>query len=445
MIKWTKEYVKELENLTEKGLSDIKIAEDLLNKFNVRFTAMSVKRKRHKLNLFKKGNAIINNSAFYIKVSNKKKGLGFCPAYMPLKIVKKNNIKNGNILILQKNNQFFFSKIAKIIRNDRPNDYYNFYVPYKLIGSTRFNTEVIKYIGKLDDFEKNYPLISKNSIELLTLLDNKINEKIQICLHPFDNNKILINNGRASVPIELPRKIELSEQLFQCLGFFQGEGSKGHYRRVEITNTDSNLLNLFITFFRNALGIKKVQWRARVGYTKQNKDEILEKSLIEYWGEKVSIPAKNFVKSYWLQGNPDAPKGGVQLYLPSSSLREVWFNLLRLSHKLVLEDKNYAKWFLQGVLAADGCPIFSNGKLRNVMIRIENGDEGQLYHSALKRLGIYSTLSIKQRAITIHRFSEIVKVQLFDLFKLHEERREKFISGLKTRNFQIKIIGGKQM
>lgn len=434
MIKWTKGYVKELEELTEKSISDIKIAQELVKKFNVRFTSMSIKRKRHKLNLFKKVKAVINDSAFYIKVSKKKSGLGFCPAYMPLEIIKIHNIENNDTLILQKNDAIFFSKIIREVRNDRPNDYYNFYIPYKLVSSTRFNTEIIKYIGKLDDFKNNCVLISENNIDVLALLEDKINEKIQVCLHPFNKNKVFVSSGKTSVPIELQRKIKLSEKLLQCLGFFQGEGTKGNPKRIEIVNTDSDLLNLFIDCLKNSLNIKTDQWRARVTYTQKSKNSLLETELKRYWSKKLNIPADNFVKTKWFNGTPDALNGAVQLYFSSYPLREVWINLLRLSHNIILSDKNYAKWFLQGVLAADGCPIFSREKLHGVTVRIENQYEGELYQSAFRAVGISANLSTKHRRVSFYGSNQLQKVSELELFMLHKERNERFKQGLLSRN-----------
>lgn len=445
MIKWTKGCIKELGKLSKEGLSDSLIAEDLVKKFNVRFTAMSVKRKRHRLNLLKKEKSVINDSTFYIKISKREKGLGFNPAYVPLEIIKAHNLKDGDMVIFRKNDEFFFSKVAKIIRNDRPNNYYNFYVPYKLVGSTKFNAEIIKYIGKLDNFKKNGTPISKNNIDVLSLLENKINGKIQVCLHPFSKDKVLIGNGRASVPIQIAKKIELSEELLQCLGFFQGEGTKGHYRRIEITNTDSSLLNLFIKIIRNTFNIENIQWKARVGYTKQNKDAKLEENLIKYWSKEINIPIDNFVKSYWFQGNPNALKGGVQLYLPNSSLREVWFNLLRLSYNLIEREEKYAQWFLQGVLAADGCPIISKNYLHCIQIRIENKEEGELYVKALNKIGINANLNIERREIRIYRDENVIKAMEYDLFGLHKERKEKFLKYLYTRKRIKHLVGGRPM
>lgn len=79
-------------------------------------------------------------------------------------------------------------------------------------------------------------------------------------------------------------------------------------------------------------------------------------------------------------------------------------------------------------------PIFSNGRLRSIMIRIENEKEGSLYQYALKRLGIYSTLNVSNRSLTIHRFNEVCKVAKINLFSLHKERKKKLIyRGLQAR------------
>lgn len=434
MKKWSEQAEAELKKLNFQQLTDKAVA-NILNQAGEQwsFTSTAVKRKRHRLRLFKKTSPIINDSTFYVKVSKKKKGLGFYPIHMPLHYIKRYGIKDNDVLILRKNDKLFLTKVTKIIRKDRPNDNCICYIPYNLVVSTRFNEEIIEYIGKVEKYKKKYKLLSKTKLDILALLQNKINEKIQISLHPFDNNKILISNGRASIPIELLRCVKLSEQLFQCLGFFQGEGTKVHSRRIEIVNANPDLLNMFVGLLRNSFGINNGQWRARLVYTKQRKDAMLEKELIKYWSKKIEIPENNFVKSKWVRGNPDAPRGSLQLYLNSASLREVWFCSLNLTYKIVKENKHYAKWFLQGIVAADGCSTFRRGVLDKVMIRIENQSEGELYQSALRKLGIFSTLSVKNRSVTVNRFNEMQKVYRYELFKLHKERNVKFKKGLLER------------
>lgn len=427
MKKWNESLISGLKSLSSEQLTDIKIAK-ALNRIsaNWNFTAMAVKRKRHRLGLLKKNKPVINKSSFYIKVSKKRTGLGFVHSYIPLTLVKRHNILDEDVAILRKNDRLFFSKINRVIRKDRPNDYYLFHIPYTLINSTRFNEEIVEYLGKTDSSKEDSDLIHKEEVDLIKLLNTRINRKIRISLHPLDKNKILIGTERISIPIELPRRIYLSEDLFQCLGLFQGEGSKGHMRRVEITNSDADLLNLFLNLFRKVFLVRNERWRARVIYTRQNKNLALERELVDYWSKKFNIPTANFVKTLWWKGNPNAINGSVQLYLPNSALREIWFKFLGLSYDLIKDNVNYAKWFLQGVLAADGCPSSSKGKLHSVMIRIENQNEGEIYQTAFKKLSIYSTLSLKNRSLNVYRQNEIRKVHQYKLFQLHKERNRKF-------------------
>ena len=76
MKKWNKKSIDDLESLNFDQLTDREIAKKL-NQLNKQwnFTAMSVKRKRQILSLLKKQNSIINESTFYIKLSQKKNSL----------------------------------------------------------------------------------------------------------------------------------------------------------------------------------------------------------------------------------------------------------------------------------------------------------------------------------------------------------------------------------
>ena len=441
MKKWNKKSITDLESLIFDQLTDQEIAKKL-NQLNKQwnFTAMSVKRKRHRLSLFKKVNAIINESNFYVKVS-KKSGKGFSRAFFPFSLIKKCGLKDKDFLILRKNNTLFMSKLKENHRKDRWNNSFTFYIPFELINSIKYNSEIIEYLGKVnckENLVNKKSLIIGSKIDLLKLLSNKINDKIQSCLNPLNKNIILINTGRASVPEKLPRYLEISEHLMQTLGLFQGEGSKGHFRRIEFVNSDSSIINRFLDFFQKYFSIERKRWTYRLIYTNEAKDETLEKKLMNLWSESINIPKNNFVKIKLWVGTPDAKTGSIHIYLPSSAFRELWFNLLKLSTKLIQKDKNHAKWFLQGVLAADGCPIFSKGKISGIMVRIENQYEGELYQSAFKTLGISANLSVKHRKVSFYGSSQLQKVSELELFMLHKERNEKFKKGMLGRNIEVK-------
>jgi len=435
-IDWTKEYLEELRKLSLQELPDSEIANIMINKFKTRFTASSIKRKRHRVNLFKKENKIISNNKFYIKVSKScRGGEGYSPAYFPLRFIRKHKLKDKDFLILKKGNILFISKIMEIDYKGKQENGFTFYVPHKLIKSTRYNKEIVEFVGRVES-KKNQickDIVTNKEINVFRLLRNRINKKIQFTLNPLDKTSILMNCGRAYVCDKIPRHLDISEDLIQCLGLFQGEGTKGHYRRIEFVNSDRFIVNKFLTFFQRYFSIHRNKWRCKVSYTNKTKNERFEKKLVDYWSKITRIPKENFVKTFFREGNPKAKKGCAQIYLPSSVFREVWFKLLDLTKSLVKEDKNYAQWFIQGVLAADGCPVYSKGKLSHMQIRIENEEEGNLYMNALRKLNINAKLNVKNREITAYRQEELLKIYKYDLFILHGDRHIKFNKGLKTR------------
>ena len=247
------------------------------------------------------------------------------------------------------------------------------------------------------------------------------------------DTRILVNSKKSSIPFELPKFIPLKETLFQSLGFFQGEGTKGHPRRIEISNSDANLIKLFMGTIENIYDLQNLKWKVSLKYTANSKDVNLERRYIDYWSKQIGIPKAKFGKSQCFIGNPNVNYGSIQLFIPSLALREIWMEMLQLSYNLINKDKNYAKWFLQGVLAADGCPVFNKGNLVSIMVRIENQEEGEIYQNAFTKLGIKANLYPKTRQIVIGRISEMKKAFDLELFILHKQRHEKFVNGLKKR------------
>ena len=299
--------------------------------------------------------------------------------------------------------------------------------------SAKVRHALIEYLGKICEHGSSKNLINNNEIDLYRLLRNKINNKIQIWRYSTNDESIYLGNGRTSVALKISRLLRIDKNLLNCLGFFQGEGSKTHPRRVAVVNSDSTLINMFIDYFEEAFDIKKNLWKVRVIYTNPIKDVVIEGKLVLYWSNITKIPLNNFVKSYWVEGIPQAKMGSLHIYLPSSALREVWMNLLRYVPRLIEKRKDYALWFMQGVLAADGCPIVSNGYLQSIQIRIENKEEGELYIKALDKIDIYGNLGIERREINILRNIDILKVFKYNLFGLHKDRRERFLKYLLSR------------
>ncbi len=430
---WTEKDVEELKNLIKMEVPDKEIAHKLSIKFNKKFTPNSVKKKRGRLNLFKKPKKIINATTFNIQIKKRKNKNGYLPAFFPLELAKKAELTNKDHVLCKLNDKIFVSAIRKIERNDRPNDYFSFYIPFKLLKAN-LAKEKVKFIKKIVNANtvNSWPLIEMQGLDFIDLysLTLKSTDRIKPFLY---SNKLFAGSGRAGFPTELPRYIELDERLIQSLGFFQGEGSKTHFRRVEIVNSNSDLINLFLDYFEKNFQLPRDKWRARVIYTNPTKMPHKEELLKNLWSKQTEIPLGNFTKTKLFIGNPKAENGSLHLYLPGLVFREIWFSILNNINLFLTKKTDYSKWFLQGVLAADGSPIISNGKLNEVMIRVENQKEIDLYSNAFKNLGIDIKSNLKYRSIRIFNQRNLLKVFTHELFKLHNERHIKFLNGLHNR------------
>ncbi len=88
---------------------------------------------------------------------------------------------------------------------------------------------------------------------------------------------------------------------------------------------------------------------------------------------------------------------------------------------------------MQGVFAADACPISTKGKLSYLQIRVENQKEIDLYSKMLENLNISVKSSLKYRSIRISNPQNLLNALNHELFKLHNERNSKFLTGFYNR------------
>jgi len=421
--------VKELRNLSKSDRTDRELALSINRKFHVVFSAIAIKKKRHRLNLLKKKSKIVSNSKFRINVSRKKSTNGFTPAIFPLTLIKKFGIKNNEIRFFKLNENTFPARISKRARKDRKSDNFIFYVPYHLLENRNSAVETeISILPFMEDRKTytNSKLIQSDRIDILTLFKIYIKRKRVHCLIAPDNkNKLWIWIERESINI-VPRYINPDKELFRLLGLIQGDGTKTHDRRLEFSNSDPNLINLFIDYLGKNFNVSKSKWGARIVYTNKIRDSTLEKTLINHWTNKTEIPKENFVKTKWYEGTPDAKRGSLQLYLCNSIYRELFIGLL---DTLPVIEMPYARWFMQGVFASDGCPILRKGKLHEVDIRTENLTEGRLYSCALGKEGIMARTCDEGKIIRISGKENFNKIITNELFILHKERLEKFMNG----------------
>jgi len=111
---------------------------------------------------------------------------------------------------------------------------------------------------------------------------------------------------------------------------YWGEGDKRTRHTTKLTNTDPEMIRLFVSFLRNACFVPKEKIRASlVIYPDLDSDEC-----VVYWSRQSSIPCRNFVKSSVIVGrHPERRLGrGICLVYISSTYFKVkmleWMSLL---------------------------------------------------------------------------------------------------------------------
>jgi DNA-binding Lrp family transcriptional regulator len=96
-------------------------------------------------------------------------------------------------------------------------------------------------------------------------------------------------------PFQLKDRLSDSEQLLKVAGImlYWGEGAKSG-NVVKFTNSDPDMIKLFLKFLRNICGIDEKRLKALLHiYPDHN-----EKELLLFWIEETKIPKERFYKSY---------------------------------------------------------------------------------------------------------------------------------------------------
>ena len=81
------------------------------------------------------------------------------------------------------------------------------------------------------------------------------------------------------------------------LSIYWGEGEKGEKGRVSVVNTDSDMLQVVVNFYRKILKVPESKLRVALFLYK----DINERKALNFWSRKVKIPKSQFIKTQKLQ------------------------------------------------------------------------------------------------------------------------------------------------
>ncbi len=284
------------------------------------------------------------------------------------------------------------------------------------------------------------PMNRELLIEKLIPKRSHTNSPIKI---EIKKNKTLISwknkgGGRHPRHVVLPRTICIDENTVALMGFFLGDGlksSKGAASRtLSFTNSEPKTVLWAMKLFK-IFEVSRNKIKASVSVY-GNADKAIVKS---YWNKLTKIPKENIsvsVRPSLSTGKRNLPPikkyGSIKLEFYSAILRDMAQALLLYSIKEAERTRNNAKAFLQGLAAAEGCPVINHGKLINVVISCYDERNKRIIRNLVKKCKLIHR--IRSDGIELHANNFKNKVHR-DIFSYHPERHSRFMLGLKSLKF----------
>jgi len=236
----------------------------------------------------------------------------------------------------------------------------------------------------------------------------------------------------------LPDEIEINDELLQVVGILDGEAHKKPRKKggmsTKVTNSESIIIKKVIEIFKAHFKISEESWRASLTINakklKEKYSEEEDKKLKEFWSKSTGIPIENFGKTTLLfqYESKHSPHGILQIRVSSFLL---WKFLMKFLEYLrdIINTQELIVPYLQGLVAAEGgVGLKKNGSISHLLIGSTKDSDKKFYMKCLDILEIKSK-EYEQR-IEICGSKNWLKFLEFDLFKLHPNRKMKFITAI---------------
>jgi len=228
-------------------------------------------------------------------------------------------------------------------------------------------------------------------------------------------------------PVTVPRYLLFDRWTCQVFGLYLTDGARSkNAHALGLTNNNSVILNLFLDFLEQRLGVPRNMIRAKITANHKlhaGKDEELKK----FWREKLKLPINQFYKTSFGK-TATATHGAVHLSVERRVLKEIFVGILERAQDEIFSDPQRCQWVLQGIMAGDGFPQLEESVLRRVVISVKDRSDAVVYEKLLHQLNILFKWR-KNRGIDITGAENLRKLFLLDIFSLHDDRNKRFIDG----------------
>lgn len=254
---------------------------------------------------------------------------------------------------------------------------------------------------------------------------------------------------------KLPKEIKISPE---AVGLIVGEGFIGN-RRFVFANCNEKAIDIILEFLRQF----NLQLNFYLEISVKNKNSKFIKECNNFWKHhlKFKINKIRLRKEFYNSGN----NGTIHISLYNSLLAKILGQIIKISKKKIEKDKELARGYLKGVIAAEGNINIKKSTNCVYMVRISASkpEEREHYKRCLEKAGIsifcgdmptvspdegikrgWKTTKGRAGAVIISKWENFVKILELDLLKLYEEKQEKFNKYFLNNKFTKQFIDFKK-
>jgi len=242
--------------------------------------------------------------------------------------------------------------------------------------------------------------------------------------------------------IKLKRYILLDDLFFTGAAIYASEGTTHtkNYNNdsVSLGNSEATVINIFTAWLKSfLLGFSLA---CHIDYNGKSCDR---EKLIRFWqgnlnfdiNQNIKINLRKNLGSGLLVNN-----GVFQIRIRNTLLRTFTIKLLKINKELALQNKEWAKAYLQGLLASEGS--VPKEKLKMIGIGATDQKERAFIQKLLRKLKLTYSEGINQ--INIHGWNSYIRLFLYDAFRIAQvnsiNKKARFLKGLRIHQKTERLL-----
>jgi hypothetical protein len=220
----------------------------------------------------------------------------------------------------------------------------------------------------------------------------------------------------------IKRFLVLDDLFFEGFGLIEGDGDKAKF--AAFTNSEFAILEHFLDFMEKCFDISRKVFRVRFFLPLGADPEEVKRKVIGSLKIKESQ-----MTGFSFRSNHRSVV--VNLYKRTVLIDAIFRKLYDFSRDMAKRNKAYAIPYLRGVIAAEGTVQRRNTTRSVFAVKISstNPDSTDMYKNLLKLCGIDFGKD-ERDCIPIRHLRNFAKMEKYDLLKISEAKRKRFMEGL---------------